>query len=442
MAKLRPAWLRKFGQMWKILRKAPRGSRLNIVKWNALFLFNTIRGKQTVLFECQQPRDWGFLEPIFRALQKQSNVRCCILLNDRPARAGGVGLDVDTVKETLQTAAVDMSCVAQRLGNALFFADIYLTPTTYNNFLPADRTILRGALPHGLVNKLYLSTSNIRTNQHGPEMADFDVLLSTGPECTQKALPFRAHYGHTYDIWNVGYPKIDGLLNRQISPKGSAPPVSPKSIHVLFAPSWGRKTALDVYGLSPVAWALEEGHKVTIKLHPMSLSKGVDYATGGVDWKQELAKFESDPNVSIADTTVNEELMAQADLMISDVSGIAYEFLLTGKPVIFLDVPEFFAEMAADVGSACYEDLSFWGRSYGRIVSAREEMMAALDDYAQGRWTMESVDGLRERLLYNPGCAGQAAASCIIEYCKTRKSRTMLSDGSGNTITQILFVSK
>lgn len=422
MAALLKKWVQQFLQLGALVNQAPRGARRNILRWNAVFLLNRIRGKYTVLFECQQPRDWGFLGPIYRALREYSDVRCYVLINDRPARIGGIGYDVDVVKTLLKSAGVDTACVAQRLGSTLFFANFYLTPTTYSNFLPVDRSIVRGVLPHGLVNKRYPISSGFdkSPNQYGPEMAEFDVLLSTGPECTQTAKMFKSMYGHEYDIWEVGYPKLDTLL---ASSWESRPRGSKQSLQVVFAPSWGKHAALDVYGLAPVQWALNAGHTVSIKLHPMSLSENNDLATGGRDWRKELAPYRNHVHAKIISTEANDALLQDADVMISDVSGIAYEFILMEKPVVFLDLPDFFQRGNDSEGVDGCCDLSYWGRAYGRIVSTRGELVAALDDYSQGRWTMESTQGLRERLLCNPGCAGIAAASRIAKFCQTREGR-------------------
>jgi hypothetical protein len=414
-------WLWRFRQLGTSIREAPQGARTNIMRWNAIFLYNKIRRKRTVLFECQQPRDWGFLDSVYRALKEFPDVRCYVLVNDRPARTGGIGYDVDVVKTMLKSGGVDVLCVAQRLKSALFFADFYLTPTTYNNFLPVDRTIARGVMPHGLVNKRYPTSSGFlkSPNQYGTEMAEFDVLLSTGPECTRTANTFRTMYGHEYVIWEVGYPKMDFLPANQ----GEAlPRKSDRPLQVIFAPSWGTHTALDVYGLSPVKWVYEAGHSVIIKLHPMSLSCHNDLATGGVDWRKALEPYHNLNRVKIIDTAANDDVLRNADMMISDVSGIAYEFILMGKPVVFLDLPDFFhcgtdPEKVDGIG-----DLSYWGREYGRIVSTREGMLTAIDDYVYGRWQTNAVEELRGRLLYNPGCAGRAAASAIMESCQKRKN--------------------
>jgi hypothetical protein len=415
-------WLWRFRRLGSLVLEAPRGARANILRWNAIFLFNKICEKKTVLFECQQPRDWGFLDSVYRALRECSDIRCYVLVNDRPARIGGIGYDVDAVKTLLKSAGVDMSHVAQRLGSTLFFADFYLTPTTYCNFLPIDRSIVRGVMPHGLVNKRYPISSGFdqSPNQYGPEMSEFDVLLSTGPECTRTANTFRSIYGHKYVIWEVGYPKIDNLLTTQGAAHSQ---FSGQPLHVIYAPSWGKHTALDVYGLSPVQWAHDAGHSVTIKLHPMSLSSHNDLATGGVDWCKAIEPYRNLERVKVIDTAANDDVLRNADVMISDVSGIAYEFILMEKPVIFLDLPGFF-HCGADIeGVDGIGDLSFWGRSYGRIVSNREEMLAAMDDYIHGRWMTDAVKELKRRLLFNPGCAGQAAASTIMEFCQKRRNQ-------------------
>ncbi len=381
-----------------------------MLRWNLKFLANHFLGRRSILFECQQPRDWGFLESLYCALALRQGCRCYVLVNDRPARIGGVGFDVEVLKGVLMEAGVPAGRIAPRLNNVLYFADFYVTPTAWNNFLPADRSIVRAILPHGLVNKLY------KHGQFGAEVSEFDVLLSSGPECTKTVTRFRAEQGQSYAIWPAGYPKVDRLMKMQ--GRTSVKPVSRAPLCVLFAPTWGKHAALDVYGLDPVQWVLDAGHQVVIKLHPMSLSENADFATGGVDWRKALERFRGHERVQIVGTTANDEVMRQADVMISDVSGIAYEFLLMGKPVVFLDVPGFFQNSASNWGADPCVDLSYWGREYGLRASSLQQMVEALATVVHGEWNPETVKPLVERLLYHPGCAGETSANMILNHFK------------------------
>ncbi len=95
------------------------------------------------------------------------------------------------------------------------------------------------------------------------------------------------------------------------------------------------------------------------------------------------------------------------DLLISDASSIANEYLLLDRPLVFLDVPEL-------LGSAANEDdrldLETWGRKGGVIaedVTAAERAIAAglADPDAQS----EIRRAIAADLFYNPGTATSVA---------------------------------
>jgi len=367
--------------------------------WNARFLSERLRGRRVVLFECQQPRDWEFLQSVFEALAGEPRVACFVLTNDRGPEYGRFHR-VAACREELAAAGVAGGRIAANLGSLIAFGDAFLAATAWDNALPARRAITRVHVPHGLVNKV---------DQYGAAMAGFDVLLSSGPLCTELATAALARGGVAYEIAEVGYPKLDVLLReRATAPRAAAAPA-----RVLFAPTWGRHAALDRWGLAPVDALLAGGFRVAVKLHPMSLAGAANArASGGVDWQEELARYAGDAGVEIAGA--GPRALAEADVLVSDASGVAFEFMLLGKPVVFLDVPEYFADAGDPLARGRGGDLARWGRRYGVVVSGPEQLAEGVSRaLAEAGELAERGRELAALLVVNPGGAGAAAAAWL-----------------------------
>ena len=99
---------------------------------------------------------------------------------------------------------------------------------------------------------------------------------------------------------------------------------------VLVAPSWGKSGILSVYGrklLDPLA---ASGLDVVIRPHPQSLTAEKDL----LDSLE--AAYKDCPNVSWNYDNDNFDILNKADVMITDFSGVIFDYALVfGKPVIY-----------------------------------------------------------------------------------------------------------
>jgi hypothetical protein len=395
------------------LRRVFRGLRPRHLIWNVRQWWRRANGCRVVLLEVQQPRDWDFLGPLFRALLARPGNFPVVLVNDRARFAGGLLHTAKELAQILERDGVPRAHIAANLGPRVWLGDLFLAATVWDNLLPMRRGILRGALPHGLVNKV---------DQYGRHMQRFDVLLAPGPLAVEQARASMARSGVDYEIWPVGYPKLDGLIGSA----GTASVAARRPSRVIFAPSWGTNTTLDRYGLEPVDAMIRAGIPVIVKLHPMTLQRRAaddPLCTGAGDWAEELRRYDDEPLVTIAEGDSAPWLL-EAAVLVSDVSGIAYEFLLMDKPVVFLDTPEYF-DADDDVDHAWRaQDLCCWGREAGDLVQDVDEMVAAvlraLADPTNGH---EKRRVLAERLLFHPDRAAQAFVNLVEERLPLRRAR-------------------
>lgn len=96
---------------------------------------------------------------------------------------------------------------------------------------------------------------------------------------------------------------------------------------VLLAPSWGPSSLLSVYGQSLIDKLLETGYEIIIRPHPQSY----------ISEKELIESLQNKyPNIEWNKDNDNFDVLNKADIMISDFSGVIFDFsLVFDKPVIY-----------------------------------------------------------------------------------------------------------
>lgn len=101
---------------------------------------------------------------------------------------------------------------------------------------------------------------------------------------------------------------------------------------VLLAPSWGASGILSKYGEKIIKALCETGYQIIVRPHPQSLISEKDIL-------DELTRnFADIDNLEWNYDNDNFEVLKKADVMITDFSGIIFDYALVfGKPVIYAD---------------------------------------------------------------------------------------------------------
>ena len=128
------------------------------------------------------------------------------------------------------------------------------------------------------------------------------------------------------ELVTVGCTFLDSMRSRL----SSSPRPHNEKTCVLVAPSWGKSGILSVYGkklLDPLA---ASGLDVVIRPHPQSLTAEKDL----LDSLE--AAYKDFSNVSWNYDNDNFDILNKADVMITDFSGVIFDYALVfGKPVIY-----------------------------------------------------------------------------------------------------------
>ncbi len=128
------------------------------------------------------------------------------------------------------------------------------------------------------------------------------------------------------DIVKVGIPYMDEMAAR-LTREGPAPD-HPRT--VLLAPSWGKSALFGVYGGKIIEVLLKTGYHVIIRPHPQSFKSEKEMLD------KLMAEYPESENLEWNRDTDNFNVLRRSDILISDFSGVIFDFtLIYDKPVIY-----------------------------------------------------------------------------------------------------------
>lgn len=133
------------------------------------------------------------------------------------------------------------------------------------------------------------------------------------------------------EISIIGIPYMDEMAAR-LKREGDAP-AHPTT--VLLAPSWGKSALFGVYGGKIIDVLLATGYHVVVRPHPQSFQSEKEMLD------MLMAKYPESDQLEWNRDTDNFDVLRRSDILVSDFSGVIFDFtLIYDKPVIYTD-PDF-----------------------------------------------------------------------------------------------------
>ena len=127
----------------------------------------------------------------------------------------------------------------------------------------------------------------------------------------------------------VGLPQLDYMREKCLN----NPPPEKDGITVLLAPSWGPSSIFNRFGEQVIRSLVATGHHLIIRPHPQSMTSEKEL----IDRLR--AKFPASDQLEWNFDNDNFDVLNRADILISDFSGVMFDFTLVfGKPIIYADV--------------------------------------------------------------------------------------------------------
>jgi CDP-glycerol:poly(glycerophosphate) glycerophosphotransferase len=233
------------------------------------------------------------------------------------------------------------------------------------------------------------------------ERVSYDRYFILGPYQHRRLLQRGVIHDDAAQGVPIGFPKtdrlVDGSLSRASTLAGLG--LSGERSVVLYAPTGAHENSLETFGEELVRrLGASSEFDLLVKPH--------DHAKAAIDWFDRLAPLETDHVRLLRSADVIPALHA-ADLLISDASSIANEYLLLDRPLVFLDVPELLAA-AADEDDRL--DLDTWGRKGGLVAQDVDEALRAIDEgLSKPDAQSDTRRAIAGDLFYNPGTATSMA---------------------------------
>ena len=133
------------------------------------------------------------------------------------------------------------------------------------------------------------------------------------------------------ELVKIGIPYMDEMAAR-LEKEGPAPE-HPRT--VLLAPSWGQSAIFNVYGGKILDVLLKTGYHVIVRPHPQSFKSEKEML------EKLMAEYPESDQLEWNRDTDNFDVLRRSDILISDFSGVIFDFTLVyDKPVIYTN-PQF-----------------------------------------------------------------------------------------------------
>lgn len=398
-----------------LARRADAKSIKEIARLTRAMARDKLKGSRIIIVFVEEPGFIQFLLPVVEELKRRRGSSISwYLATEHAAR-------VD------QLAAFDVPYERQfhpRLAQALLLADVFLSASVYGKGPP---TSLRINISHNQPTKF-----EAYPKEH---LRNYNVQFLTGPL-------HREQYEHMFELHqldlarvklvNVGYPKSDALLQGRYTRQQVLEQLGldPTRKTVLYAPAWDAGGSLRSFGTEVVEHLLALGDvNVVVKLHPVSYteisSPNFEWYTGGVDWTERFRHFEENSRFRHVSSFQIDPLLAASDVLVTDFSSVALEFMVLDKPVIYLDCPEYFEKT---LKHPAYNSDPDYVRNDPRANAGRHAGVVVEHVTGLGRVTRECLANpqtgsdkrrqLAATLLYNPGRGAEAAAATVLDMLR------------------------
>ena len=188
---------------------------------------------------------------------------------------------------------------------------------------------------------------------------------------------------------------------------------------VLLAPSWGASAIFTKYGDSVITALLETGYHIIVRPHPQSFTSEADMLNAI------MQKYPDSDRLEWNRDTDNFDVLWRSDIMISDYSGVIFDFCLVfDRPVICADTT--FDPAPYD---ACWLEEEPWTfrtlPNISRSLKAEDlpRLKEIIDDCLHDRKYQKGRDAARRETWANPGKAAELTADYLLKKQKEIHNR-------------------
>lgn len=212
------------------------------------------------------------------------------------------------------------------------------------------------------------------------------------------------------ELVKVGIPYMDVMADRL---KNSAP-VPEHQRTVLLAPSWGPSAIFSIHGGKIIDVLLKTGYHIIIRPHPQSFSSEKEMI------EKLIQKYPESDQLEWNRDTDNFNVLNRSDILISDFSGVIFDFsLVYDKPVIYTD-----PQIDVSVYDAWWLKKPLWTAAalprIGQELTAdnMNDLKSLIDSCLSDPRFAEGRQAVKDETWANRGCGARATADYLAEKLK------------------------
>lgn len=349
------------------------------------------RHGRRILVDSRTPLNYEMVAPVVRALAGDPRVRFTFTASEEPQRIDAIYAGVPAGHRLIHPSRA-----------ALFRWDAYLTSDFMWARLP--RGTARVQMFHGVAGKYGFDAPTT-------SMRAWDRLFFVNERRMRNVLASGAIDAASTAPRLIGMPKVDclvdGTLRRDAVIAGLG--LDPSRPTVLYAPTWSPASSLNLLGVPLVQKLRTLPVNVIVKLHDRSRDLRPQYS-GGIDWMAALSPLLTPPAGVVATAANIAPCLAAADVMISDHSSAAFEYLILDRPLVRIEVPALLqqAHVHPDYAQLLAESADNV-RDVDHVIAAVERALAS------PRHRSDTRRKVAADLFYRPGTASTRCAAALYE---------------------------
>jgi len=351
------------------------------------------RSRSQVLFEAASPMSFAIFKPVCERLRQDPRVELWFTAHGRVWQPREI-YGPEGIQDNVVPPAHARWMKVDLYVNADFWDMTWL-----------HRRTRRVHLFHGVAGKYGLDAPV----DLAPTLATFDSLMFANADRRRRYIEAGLVPDDDMKAALVGYPKVDALVNGSFDRAriADALGLDPRVPTVIYAPTWSPHSSLNGMGERIVDGLAARGLQVIVKLHDRSYDRR-PRGSGGVDWAARLSVYDGHPLVRVARGGDSSPLLAASDVLVSDHSSIAFEYMLLDRPVVVIDRPELFRSAGIN------PDKVRLLRSAARVVHDPAELAGGVLAAIRCPEVLSAERrAIASQLFYRPGSATDRAMAVI-----------------------------
>ena len=267
-------------------------------------------------------------------------------------------------------------------------------------------------VPHGM------DSLNMTMREHS--MDAYSSVLCVGKSQKAEIVAIEEEYGLPHKtIIECGYPLLDDMLDSYREMDKTT--FSSDKKMILIAPSWQPDNIVDSCLESLLDILCRTNYQIVVRPHPQHVRHKIE------QMEKLKEKYKNDENIEIQLDFSDSTTVWRADLLITDWSGIAYEyFCCTKRPVLFINTPMKVMNpeyQRIDVVPSNIEIRNVVGKSVElneieSIPEIMEDMLKNLDDYER------IISDYLEENIYCIGNSAPVAGKYIVNTILEKRKKS------------------